>query len=94
MRERMKECDREEGFRDRPLNYMLGDWSRAYSPSKTIEHDTLPDQAWGLVDYSLITLEDSLTTPYAMLEDLSTTPQPQLEVCYPRLHVKFDSHIV
>jgi hypothetical protein len=73
---------------------MLGDWSGAYSPSKTTEHEKLPDQAWGLVDYSPITLRNSLNMPYAVLGDLSTTPRPQLEVCFPRLHVKFDSHTV
>jgi hypothetical protein len=48
---------------------MLGDWSRAYSPSLTTEHDTLPDHVWGLVDHSLTILGDSLITPYAVLGD-------------------------
>jgi hypothetical protein len=47
----------------------LGDWSGAYSPSPTTEHGTLPDHIQGLVDHSLTMLEDSSTTPYAVLGD-------------------------
>jgi hypothetical protein len=47
----------------------LGDWSRAYSPSPTTEHDTLPDHVWGLIDHSPTMLGDSSTTPYAVLGD-------------------------
>jgi hypothetical protein len=53
--------------------------------------------------HSLITLGDSSITlrlcsgtrrPRLTLcsGTVSTTPRPQLEVCFPRLHVKFDSH--
>jgi hypothetical protein len=70
----------------------LGDWSGPYSPSPTTEHITLPDHIRGLVDHSSTMLGDSSTKAYAVLGTISTTPRPQLEVCFPWLHVKFDSH--
>jgi hypothetical protein len=73
---------------------MIGDWSDASSLSQITEHDQLPDHARGLVDHSLTLLGDLSTMTYALLGDSSITPRPQLEVWFPRLHVKFDSHIV
>jgi hypothetical protein len=73
---------------------MLGDWSDNSSPSQITKHDQLPDHARGLVDHSLTLLGDSLTTTYAVLGDYFDHSQPELEVWFPRLHVKFDSHTV
>jgi hypothetical protein len=69
-------------------------WSMLYSSTRLGDSSTMFHSARGLVDH--ISFCSGTHQPYSMLcsGTVLTTLRPQLDVCFPRLHVKFDSYIV